>query len=508
MRLLGYCRYSSDHQSQVSIEIQKKYIEAFCEQNGYELVQVYADYAKSGSNTVGRDAFNEMYERVMNDPEIDGIVAHKIDRAARHATHSVMLAEELYSIGKEIFFVNEKPTKGLTKESKLNLTVCSAIAEFELAAITERTQNGIHHKAIEGGFLGGNPPLGYRKDEATGKLLVVQEQAKIVQEIFDMYVNQRLGYGSIAKNLNNQGYLTQRKQEFTKNSIRGILENEKYIGINFYNKRAGKTIGADGKAHYNNSKHKDDSEIIRHYDAHEAIISKEQFEAAQELLSIKSNRGGRRSNSLFMGRIACECGSPMHLDCNNATSKNGKRYKIRKYRCNQYNNGKDHPKIDADITERQVLSMIKAGTIEEIDAEVLLKELDNFYMEKSTNVKQMRLHEEKKVQFEAKLGKMLDVIAMTDNPNTMAKINMKISEYERCIDEAQKKIDSLKERCTRNYTAEEIKNVLDNFEALAMEYARQDEVRNMVGSYIDSIKVTNKVVEIIFNDSCYTPIAS
>ena len=59
---------------------------------------------------------------------------------------------------------------------------------------------------------------------------IVPEQAKVVQIIFDQYVNQHESISNIALMLNKTGYRTARGNKFERRVIHYILQNPFYIG--------------------------------------------------------------------------------------------------------------------------------------------------------------------------------------------------------------------------------------------------------------------------------------
>ena len=59
MRAVAYCRYSTDMQTENSIAYQLDNINKLCASKGMALVDVYADEAKTGSNT-NRDGLQRL----------------------------------------------------------------------------------------------------------------------------------------------------------------------------------------------------------------------------------------------------------------------------------------------------------------------------------------------------------------------------------------------------------------------------------------------------------------
>jgi site-specific DNA recombinase len=142
-----------------------------------------------------------------------------------------------------------------------------------------------------------------------GKLFINKEQAEIVKRIFSEALAGK-GTQKIADGLNSDKIPTKRGSHWTATTIRGILSNEKYTGDVLLQKTY---TDENFKRHYNHGEK--DQYMIR--DHHEAIISHEEFEAAQEILKQRGKEKGVIKGSSkyqkrypFSGKIKCaECGS-------------------------------------------------------------------------------------------------------------------------------------------------------------------------------------------------------
>ena len=502
-QVVGYARYSSDNQKECSIEIQKQWIEKYCQDNALKLVKVFADYAKSGSTEEGRDSFIEMRNVLIDDEDIDGVVVYKIDRLSRNNADAVKFIDTVTKFGKSIYTDGGILTDKSSPMEKLIFSFGSSIAEFEWGMIRQRTRNGSLHKASLGpGSLGGRPPLGYIRPDPDGPLVLEPRKAEIVKKIFDLYVNKHKGYGEIAKTLNSYGYLTQRNAEFGKNSIRDILLNEKYTGVDIYNKTSAKTFGKDGKYHRNSHIRKPNSEIYRHPDAHPAIIPKELFDKAQELMKSRSRKGGHKSNALFTGIIFCGfCGSPIHLDSHSKTCKNGLKYVYRKYRCNNYRESGDHAKIRAKSVEHSFLNMMKHKLFHGIDKADLHKQLQTFFSENTSGLKQLSLHKLKARECEKKMNRLTRSLEASENEIVRQRIIENMDALSSRIQELNQRIAELEQKTKWNFTETEIMDVIDRFEPLVLKYAKCQETKDFIRSYIDKVTIYDVSMSVSFNYS-------
>lgn len=142
-------------------------------------------------------------------------------------------------------------------------------------------------------------------------LAINEEQANIVRMIFNSYVNDNVGTQSIANHLNDLQIKSPRGNLWTADSIRTVLENPHYIGMVKWNQRKATLVVENGEFRKTRPKNTGDDFILTK-GKHEAIISEELFNAAQE----KRGRSHRTcSNKELRNPLAsilfCECGRAM-----------------------------------------------------------------------------------------------------------------------------------------------------------------------------------------------------
>lgn len=169
----------------------------------------------------------------------------------------------------------------------------------------------------QGNYIGSVPPYGYDKifiQEGKRKspiLSINEEQANIVRMIFDMYVNQDMGYSAIANRLDELHITPPRDDFWSSASVNDMLTNIHYIGKIKWNYRKTVVVVEDGVVKKTAPKSKD-YEI---YDGkHQAIISEELFELAQQ----KRGRLSRVKPDFTVknplaGILYCRCGRAMIL---------------------------------------------------------------------------------------------------------------------------------------------------------------------------------------------------
>ena len=171
----------------------------------------------------------------------------------------------------------------------------------------------------EGNYLGSVAPYGYDKTKIKeGKfecptLKINEEEATVVRMIFDMYVNQDMARHSICKTLDEMKIKPPKGEYWSPPAMKNLLENVHYIGKVKWNWRKVMTIVEDSEIKKTRPTAKIGEYLI--YDGkHDAIISEELFDAAQE----KTGRNPRLKSKAkirnpFAGLIYCGCGRTMSL---------------------------------------------------------------------------------------------------------------------------------------------------------------------------------------------------
>lgn len=169
--------------------------------------------------------------------------------------------------------------------SNLVVRILMVFAEFERDITADRIRRNAYERSKRGLAYGGFEPLGYKRDpEHKGKLLIHDEEAKIVRDIFSTYLRKR----SLMESLKaiKKKYENLRIQKLSRNGIYGILTSRVYIGI--------REIQNNGST----------EEVPA---AWKPIITNKTFEKVRETLS--GNGPGPRSprhNYIFSGLLRCE----------------------------------------------------------------------------------------------------------------------------------------------------------------------------------------------------------
>ena len=309
-RVAAYVRVSTDGEEQLqSFRSQKQYYQDKISQNkDWALVGIYADEGITGTKTKNRDNFLKMVEDSMNGM-IDIILTKSISRFSRNLLDTLTYVRMLKDRGITIIFEKENINTS-TMEGEMQLALLASLSQNEVESISQNVKMGVRMKMQRGEMMGFNGCLGYDYHPEDKSITVNEAEAEIVRFIFDRYIE---GYGAytIAKELTKLGKLNKKGEvKWTDSGVRGILKNEKYKG----DLMQGKTYTLDpiSKRRLDNR-----GEQAKYYvkDHHEAIVSEEVWEKAQEICrsryKVNSNvvEGTRTKFARkFAFSSMCECG--------------------------------------------------------------------------------------------------------------------------------------------------------------------------------------------------------
>lgn len=227
LKVVWYARVSTNKEDQIhSLHAQAKYFSDYLrDKPNWILVDKYIDEGISGTSTRKREDFNRMIEDGLN-KKFHLILTREVSRFARNTIDSLYHTRELLKHGVGVYFTCDG-FHTFEKDSEFRLTIMSSIAQEESRKISERVKVGHRTSIKKGVVLGNNKIWGYKK--VKGKLEIVEEEAKIVREIFELYA-QGFGFRAVANKLNEKGYRNNNGRPFGYSTINGIITNPKYKG--------------------------------------------------------------------------------------------------------------------------------------------------------------------------------------------------------------------------------------------------------------------------------------
>lgn len=361
-----YVRYSSNNQTEQSIEGQLRVCKDFCAHHNIKIVEVYADRATSASKDIEKRV---SFLKMIKDSEkgnFDAVVVYKLDRFARSRYDSATYKYRLRKNGVQLISATENISddpEGIILES-----VLEGMAEFYSAELSQKINRGLRESAYKHNSIGGQIPLGYKTE---GKKLVIDEEtAPIVRQAFEMYAEGH-SVAEICRTFNARGYKTSKGTRFGKSSFSKIFRNEKYIGVyQFHEYRAENAIPA--------------------------LIDKKTFDLVQARLKAVGKAPGQfkaKRVYLLSGKLYCgHCGSKMNGNCNTSGYIYYECYGKKNLHkdCNKRNLKKE---FIEDIVVKDALSLLTEERIQEIAS--IAVQTNTHEVETSTDIPTIRsrLHE-------------------------------------------------------------------------------------------------------------------
>lgn len=412
-RVVAYCRVSTDHEDQKnSLENQKLYFEEYVNQHkDWKLIEVYADEGISGTSLKKRNDFNRMYNDRLKE-KYDIILTKEVCRFARNTVDTLEKTRELKKMGIEVKFIIDNISTFDT-DGELRLTIMAGLAQDESRRISERVQFGVI-QSMKKGVAFGNIIYGYDfvRDPISGKktkLVVNEKEAKIVKDIFNMYLYEGKGVYSIAKELKERGIELKRTRKKLKSTdwrettILDILKNVKYIG----DLKQRITYTTDFLEHtkkYNEG----EVEFIYIENHHQPIIDKDTFIATQKELKRRSEiykheKSKYTNKHTFSGKLVCACCGASYVGGENRRKKDGTiRRTWRCYTATKY--GKKH------IENEQEIGCDNDRINEQVLKECFIKSLKEILTNKSTIKKDIEEYVKKAINKCEKETELIDIL--------------------------------------------------------------------------------------------------
>lgn len=300
-----YIRVSTHNQDELSPDAQKRLLLDYAKANGILISNEYIFVESiSGRKADKRVEFQKMISLAKSKPApFQVILIWKFSRFARNQEESIVYKSLLRKqCNIEVISVSEPLVEG--PFGSLIERIIEWMDEYYSIRLSGEVTRGMTEKALRGGYQA-RPPLGYKIVERGKPPVIVPDEAKIVRTIFDMYVNQHKSFFDIARYLNSLGVKTSQNKDFEVRSIEYIIQNPTYCGMIRWNRTNNET-----------NEIKDKSEWIITDGHHEAIISKELFDAAQKRFNSTYKPKGARPSSTYKhwlsGLMKCPaCGRTM-----------------------------------------------------------------------------------------------------------------------------------------------------------------------------------------------------
>ncbi len=296
LRVTYYCRVSTDSDVQLnSLDNQLDYYDNYIKsKKEWTFVDGYVEEGVTGTRADKRPSFMKMISDAKLN-KFDLIITKDVSRFARDLEDSIHYIRKLKECGVGIFFENQS-LNTFDPNSELTLNILFNIAQEESKKISASVKFGYRKAISQGHVLGSSNITGYQKENC--KLVIVEEEAKMIRKLFELYATGKYGFYKLAKKLSDEGYLNKKGRLYDKDSLKRMIQNPKYKG--FYRARTYEILDYRTKKRKKNEK--EEQVLYRCEDGSvPAIVSEELWDKANEILDAR--RKSYQNNHYWSGSV-------------------------------------------------------------------------------------------------------------------------------------------------------------------------------------------------------------
>ena len=268
----------------------------------------------SGETIEGRPEMRKLLKRIES-PKIKAVLVVEVQRLSRgdledcgrlikllrYTNTMVITPQKIYDLN------DEYDRDGFERELKRG----NEYLEYTKKIL----QRGKDLSLQSGNYINGVTPYGYTRDwvmEGKRKcptLTIVEEEAKVVQMIFDWYTNEGIGATKICQRLNDMGIPARKGGLWKKSSVVNMIKNEHYIGKVVIRKH----IKVNTVHNQEITQHCVFNEEFETVDGkHPAIIDEDLFYRANNKIHRHiSVKPSKTLQNPFASILRCECGKVM-----------------------------------------------------------------------------------------------------------------------------------------------------------------------------------------------------
>ena len=284
----------------------ERMVKEYCYKQEFHILKIYKEVV-SAEHINNRPQMLELLNDVKN-KKYNGVVVIELERLSRGDIIDANTIYEtfkkantiIYDLKRSYNFNNEDRTIFFDPKDKKLYDIKMLYSSWEYEKIRSRLAQGKYESAKEGYYVSGKTPFGYKKERiGRGYVLIPDQNAYIVKEIFNRYVNLGESSADILKWLNELDikYPHFKINRFENTRLNQILRNKVYIGyIKYQNKRYGIETYFKGK--------------------HEPLVDELTFNKAEEI--IKSHfrphlAKNKKASNPFAGILKCPiCGRSIY----------------------------------------------------------------------------------------------------------------------------------------------------------------------------------------------------
>lgn len=498
-----YSRFSSDKQSDSSIEDQDRNCLRYAERHGFNVVHRFCDRAISGASK-NRPGFDEMLAAAERG-EFKTLLVDDLSRLSRDDIQMKQIIRRFKFKRARIIGVSDGYDSN-DKGEKIQASMRGLMNELYLDDLREKTHRGQLGKVLKGCSAGGRT-YGYKRVPVEDpirqdnfgrpeiievKRAIDEGEARWVKQIFEWFAN-----GSspkqIANKLNLLGVPSPRGTTWCASTIYGdmsdglgLLNNELYIGRYIWNRSMWLKDPDTGKRR---RRRRDEAEQAVNIMPELQIISNDlwhKVKERQQAIRVRTtamreamrnvNTRSRAGKYLFSGLLECGCCGASYTV-----------YSTHSYGCSTNINRGDvacsnRLRLSRRILEDSILGMIQNDLLSEEAVEIFIKETQNVLKEKQSEQKpEVELQRNKLAEIDKQIANIMKAIRegiiTTATKQELERLEAEKVKAEAAMQhsaEAAEVITSFLPQAAERYQAlvGDLKNVLKKDIALAREHMR------------------------------------
>lgn len=462
-RLRGviYARYSCNKQREESIEGQVRECRDFAKANGIDVINTYVDRAKSATSD-DRPEFQRMIADSYLD-RFDVVLIWKSDRFSRNRKQAISYRDILRENKVKLLSATEPNIEG--PAGILFESMNDGYNEYYVSEMKVKMRRGEKENVLEGKTNGGVPPFGYRTERY--KYYVIEDEAKVVRYIFDMYASTDITVNGLVQLLRKKGMFARSGKPFAHGTVSTMLKNRKYIGEYIWGEVKNDCIPP--------------------------IIERKLFDKVQKKMKENGRspqRFASREDYILTGKLKCgRCGSQMVGE--SAQKPNGKIYRY--YKCSKRKHGKgcSMESINKDVIEDYICFRAVEFLANEVNVDRLASDISEYQKSKAPHI----------LGIEARIGevskKMANIVSAIEAGLDPVDLKGRYNELKALRDELEHSLDE--EKC-RNpvMSVEEIKWTLGRCRTVSLNSLKEKKI--LIDLMINSVVLNaDGSIDIVFN---------
>ena len=313
-RVIELIRVSTEQQAatdRASIPAQRTVNRRTSQQYGLEIVRSIELSDVSGASVLLAPEIQELM-RLMQSPDIDGVVAREFSRLMRPENFADYALLQAFSDSKTVLYLPEGPIDFNNKTGRLMGTIRAAMAGMERTEILERVWSAKEEKRRRGELAQSSIVLPFGVGYEEGKGFYYEPKAELVREAFRQFLAGNQSYAQLAKMVG-----------VTPRGMSIILRNPIWTGWRIIDKKrdlsgAGKYAGINGRQADRRKVDRAAEDVIRVKVIEMPIITQAEFENVQQIMDLKQKKHwrsltGYEHRFTYNGFLTCStCGEVVH----------------------------------------------------------------------------------------------------------------------------------------------------------------------------------------------------